>query len=105
LLKPGGLFIHSEWQFQNSPRLLARVQPWSVAGIDESELEEGDWLLDWRYRAGGGLEKPGLRYVHLFNREELAGLAAASGFEILTEFESDGKEGRLALYQVWRLTS
>lgn len=105
LLKHGGLFIHSEWQFQNSPRLLARVLPWQTAGIDERELEEGDRLLDWRYQAGGAQEKPGLRYVHLFNREELQGLADSRGFEILEEFESDGREGRLALYQVWRLKS
>ena len=27
LLPEGGLFIHSNWQFQHSPKLMARVQP------------------------------------------------------------------------------
>ena len=49
LIKPGGLFIHSEWQFHNSPRLLARVQPWRAVGLSPEEVEEGDTLLDWRY--------------------------------------------------------
>lgn len=102
LLAPGGLFIHSEWQFHNSPKLMARVQPWSLAGIDERELEKGDTLLDWRHYTGGEKGEAGLRYVHLFERGELAGLASSTGFEILEEFESDGKGGNLALYQVWR---
>lgn len=102
LLPTGGLFYHSEWQFQNSPRLMARVQPWSAAGLDEADLDPGDTLLDWRQALPGQVEQTGLRYVHLFNRPELADLAARSGFELLDEFESDGEGGRLALYQTWQ---
>lgn len=101
LLPAGGLFIHSEWQFQHSPRWLARVQPWSRVGIDEREVEAGDTLLDWRHALPGQAEQVGLRYVHLFSRAELSQLAQASGFEIIEEFESDGEGGRLGLYQVW----
>lgn len=105
LLKPGGLFIISVWQFQHSPKLLARVQPWSLVGLTESDVEEGDALLDWRYHPGGEGSVPGLRYVHLFTREALIRLAQASGFEVIHEFESDGSGGRLGLYQVWRLAA
>ena len=28
LLSPDGLFIHSNWRFLNSPKLVARIQPW-----------------------------------------------------------------------------
>ena len=69
LIKPGGLFIHSEWQFQNSPKLMARVQPWSLAGVDETALEPGDTLLDWRHQGASAHKEHGLRYVHLFDRE------------------------------------
>jgi hypothetical protein len=58
-------------------------------------VEQGDYLLDWRR---GGL---GIRYVHHFSAEELARLAADSGFRIIESFDSDGKEGDLSLYQVW----
>ncbi|MDZ4158263.1 MAG: hypothetical protein U1B80_00610 [Anaerolineaceae bacterium] len=44
----------------------------------------------------------GLRYVHLFSRQELIALANRNGFEIVQTFESDGEGGRLGLYQVWR---
>ena len=101
LLQPGGLFVHSEWQFQNSPKLTARVQPWSAAEVDEFGLEVGDTLLDWRYALPGQPERVGLRYVHRFNAEELAELAEQCGFSILRSFEADGHGGRLSLYQVW----
>jgi len=103
LLKPGGLFIHSVWQFQHSPKLMSRVQPWGRASLREDEVEEGDTLLDWRSHCNEDIQESGLRYVHLFSREELGVLAKGAGFEVLEEFESDGKGERLGLYQVWRL--
>jgi tRNA (uracil-5-)-methyltransferase TRM9 len=101
LLRPEGFLIHSEWQFQNSPKLMARRMPWELAGLSEADVDEGDTLLDWRAGAAGE-GQPALRYVHLFNREELADLADECGFEIVDEFESDGQGGRLGLYQQWK---
>jgi SAM-dependent methyltransferase len=102
LLAPGGCFIHSEWQFQHSAKLMARRQPWDRIGLKDEDLEEGDTLLDWRHALVGQAERSGLRYVHLFSRPELADLAAQSGFVVEREFDSDGEGGRLGLYQVWR---
>lgn len=101
LLPDGGLFIHSEWQLQHSPRLLARLQPWSAVGLREEEVGPGDALIDWRHALPGQEEQVGLRYVHIFTPEELAELAARTGFAIRETFESDGEGGRLGLYQVW----
>ena len=95
LLKPGGKFIHSNWQFLNSNKLKARIQPWETASISKSEVDAGDYLLDWR--AGG----VGLRYVHHFDENELKTLAEASGFRITDTFYSDGEGGRLSMYQTW----
>jgi tRNA (uracil-5-)-methyltransferase TRM9 len=96
LLPYGGHFIHSHWQFLNSPRLAARVQPWEVIGLSQADVDPGDTLLDWRQ---GGT---GLRYVHHFSEAELTGLAGATGFELVESFLSDGENHRLGLYQVWR---
>jgi len=106
LLKPDGLFIHSNWQFLNSAKLKARIQPWDVAaisgptlsGVEVSEVDAGDYLLDWR--SGGA----GLRYVHHFDEGELCELAEATSFEITETFYSDGESGNLGLYQVWKPT-
>ncbi len=100
LLCPDGFFIYSVWQFQNSPKLMRRVLPWDAAGIDASELEPGDALLDWRYTLPGQEKKIGLRYVHLFSAGELHKLAIDTGFRVVEAFYSDGAEGNLALYQV-----
>lgn len=95
LLKPGGRFILSNWQFLNSKRLRERIQAWESVGILDEEVDEWDYLLDWR-RDGNGL-----RYVHYFTEEQLAALAAKSGFIIEDSFYSDGETGDLGLYQVW----
>jgi tRNA (uracil-5-)-methyltransferase TRM9 len=96
LLRPGGRFVHSEWQFLNSPRMVARIQPWGVIGLAPSDIDDGDYLLDWRQ--GGH----GLRYVHYFTEDELASLANAAGFEITESYLCDGENSRLGLYQAWR---
>ena len=101
LLPPEGVFIHSNWQFQHSARLMARVQDWSQIGLLADELEEGDTLLDWRYALPGQQEQVGYRYVHRFIGDEFERLATAGGFKIRDRFESDGEGGRLGLYQVW----
>ena len=95
LISPDGKFVLSNWQFLNSLRLKARIQPWEKIGLSDKQIDEGDYLLDWR---GGG---EGLRYVHHFDRDELSALAAENGFRVSGEFEADGKSGNLALYQTW----
>jgi SAM-dependent methyltransferase len=95
LIAPSGNFIHSEWQFLNSPRLQARIQPWERAGLVSAQVDPGDYLLDWR-RGGTAL-----RYVHHFTTQELSELAAQSGFSISHTFLSDGQGGKLGLYQWW----
>jgi SAM-dependent methyltransferase len=102
LLGSGGTFIHSEWQFQRSPKLMTHVQPWSRASIDPADLEEGDTLLDWRHTEADRPGEIGLRYVHLFTEAELTRLAAESGFTVRAQFDSDGAGGDLSLYQVWQ---
>lgn len=98
LLSDDGHFVLSNWQFLNSPRLKARIQPWSAIGLSDADVDPGDHLLDWR--AGGG----GLRYVHHFSAEELTGLADQAGLRVSDSFLSDGEGGRLSLYQVFKKT-
>jgi len=101
ILPTGSPLFLSVWQLQNSPRLLQRIQPWSEIGLDESQVETGDVLMDWRAQKSAGDEKPGYRYVHLFTEEELDQLATETGFHVMDRFYSDGKEGNLALYEEW----
>lgn len=95
LLVDDGRFILSNWQFLNSEKLKARIQPWELAGLTSADVDAGDYLLDWR-RGGTGL-----RYAHHFSAEELSALAEQTGFRVIDSFLSDGEGGRLGLYQVW----
>ena len=94
-LAPNGQFIFSNWQFLNSERLRKRIQNWNVVNINESDLDEDDYLLDWR-RGGTGY-----RYAHQYSEEELARLAEMSGLKVVDTFYSDGATGNLGLYQIW----
>ncbi|MBT7071891.1 MAG: class I SAM-dependent methyltransferase [Anaerolineae bacterium] len=94
-----GQFIHSNWQFLNSERLRKRIQGWDIVGLDAADVDEGDYLLDWR--SGG----TGYRYAHHYSEAELAYLAEMSGFKVVETFYSDGAAGDLGLYQVWEKNS
>jgi tRNA (uracil-5-)-methyltransferase TRM9 len=91
----GGLFYLSTWQFNKSERLNKKIQPWETIGLKDDQVDEGDYLLDWR-RGGTGT-----RYIHLFSVEELQDLAELSDFRVIETFDSDGEGGNLGLYQVW----
>jgi tRNA (uracil-5-)-methyltransferase TRM9 len=95
LLRPQGTLFLSLWQFLRSEKLSARIVPWSEIGLRESDVDDGDYLLDWRQ---GGR---GLRYIHIVSTEERLQLAAQAGFVETENFESDGEGGRLADYAVW----
>ena len=96
-LAAAGSLTISAWDFAASPRLARRVLPWGNVGLSESEVEPGDYLLDWRH--GGH----GLRYIHLFTHDDLQALAAQVGFVVVDRYRSDGEGGRLGLYQVWKI--
>jgi len=97
LIHDGGRAAISVWQFLNRDRFRTRIVDWSEIGLTASDVDTGDALLDWR-RDGYGL-----RYVHHFLEEELAGLASRAGFDVEETFRSDGEGGRLGLYQRWRV--
>jgi SAM-dependent methyltransferase len=94
-LADDGVLYLSVWQFIRSERLRKKILPWDSVGIREDQVDDGDYLLDWRR---GGI---GTRYVHLYDADELQQLAERSGFKITESFDSDGEGGNLGFYQVW----
>jgi tRNA (uracil-5-)-methyltransferase TRM9 len=91
----------SVWQPRSSPRLVKRIQPWESVGIDPSDVDPGDVLMDWRAHQTHGQDEPAFRYVHIFTEDELTRVARESGFSVADSTYSDGKEGNLGLYQHW----
>jgi len=99
MLLPGGSFYLSTWQVKNNRRLQNRIQPWSTVGLDQYLLTEDDLLLDWRAEPS---LPPKYRYVRHYSSALLRQLGDSARLELTKEFFSDGKEGDLALYQVWK---
>jgi tRNA (uracil-5-)-methyltransferase TRM9 len=95
LLDDAGRVEVSVWNFLELERLRRRVIPWDRLGLAPSEVDPGDYLLDWRQRGSG------LRYVHHFLPSELAALAESAGLAASAERYADGETGRLGLYQSW----
>ena len=93
-LSPGAHLALANWQFVDSERQRRKIQPWSAAGIETSEVEAGDYLLSWQ-RGGRGL-----RYVALVDGDETQRLAAEAGLRVVARFRSDGREGNLNLYTI-----
>jgi SAM-dependent methyltransferase len=97
LLGAKGCVAVSVWDFLASPRLRDRIVPWETVDLGEDEVDEGDYLVDWR--EGGS----GVRYVHHFTEDELHKLAEEAGYRVTQEYRSDGENGRLGLYQIWEV--
>jgi SAM-dependent methyltransferase len=94
VLNPRGYAILSTWRFLAHARMRRKIVDWDEVGIDEGQLEPGDYLLDWK-RGGRGL-----RYCHMVDEEEMERLAAASGFIVRETFRAGGREGDLSLFAV-----
>ncbi len=94
LLAPGGRLAMANWQFLNIPRLRRRILPWDTIGLTPEDVEDNDYLLDWRR------EGRGLRYVHLVDEAETRALAQDAGLQIQTLFRADGHTNDLTLYAI-----
>jgi len=101
LLAAGKDCYISVWQPHSSPRLVKRIQPWESVGVNSSDVDPGDILMDWRAQQTDGHDKQAFRFVHIFTASELNDIARVSGFSMAGNFYSDGKEGNLGLYQHW----
>ena len=83
MLRPGGILVLSNWQFQNDPRLLKKVVAWDRLDIDTRGLEEGDTLIDWK-RGGEGY-----RFCHLLTPAEVERAARQAGFAVLSQHTAE----------------
>jgi hypothetical protein len=101
----GGVLVWTTWEFERIPRLRKRIlSPGSeerreVArkyDFEESELEVGDYILDWVK------EKKAYRYSHSFSQQEVEDLRGElSEVSLLDNFWDDGWYRQRNRYVVW----
>lgn len=89
---PGGMLAFAAWRFYEFERFRERIVPWAadLAG----EVEEHDYLLDWRRGATA------LRYCHYVDDAEHAELIQATGLTELITYRADGFTGTVNCYSI-----
>lgn len=97
-LKPGGYLCFTTWEFQTDPRYNARSLNFNeiAAEFGELELEEGDFILDWKRG------ERAFRYCHAYSNEEVNEIVEHAGLEIAETFLADGKNSSLNRYYILR---
>lgn len=91
-VKPGGLLAFASWRFFEYERFRQRIIPWP----DDVQVEEHDYLLDWRRG------EVSLRYCHYVDDVEHAALVAATGLTEILAYRADGQDGKTNGYSILR---
>ncbi len=95
-LSDKGFLIVTFWDFLSEKQLSKKIVPWSMLDINEADLAERDYLLDWKR------DNYAFRYCHYYVKEEIVELAKAAKLEVVTEFFADGPGGRANRYVVFK---
>lgn len=92
--RPNGIVVITSWQFLNSIKQREHIVDPRIAGLTPEELEENDFILDWR----AGETK--YRYCHYLNNAEEIKLLKQSRLTVLDEYFADGSTKNLNHYLV-----
>ena len=85
---PQGYLAFASWRFYEQSRFKERLVDWS----DDFQVEENDFLLDWRQGTTA------LRYCHYVDDAEQQAIIQATGLTEVTTFRADGKTQDLNCY-------
>lgn len=97
ILSEEGILAISLWQFTKSENLMNRAVPKSELNThvnDPSQLESGDYLLDWKRG------EMAVRYCHEVDEVEMKKLFDNANSREVHSYHADGKNGDLNLYGV-----
>ncbi len=95
LLKPGGLFIFSCWQFLPELQHLVLKDPELHQYLDSKQLNLAgdDYILSWQ-------KSTSYRYAHLYSEVDILPLLTPSRLSLLHKFSADGRSGKLNDYYI-----
>lgn len=101
LLKPHlqkrGLLCMTCWQFDNLPQFKNRQLAPNSVGVASSDLEAGDFLLDWHRGTTA------IRYCHLTQLPEATNALQEAGLTLLESYSADTELNTGNLYLVAKL--
>jgi len=88
LLTDGGLLVFTNWNFSQFKRFNSYVIPFEKAGLKKSDMEEGDYILDWKKGVTA------FRYCNLMPGSELEQIKKDLGLKLVDEYLADAKSGQ-----------
>jgi len=94
-LSKNGLLVVTYWNFLTDGSLAKKIFPWTKVSLSPKDVEAGDYLLNW----GSGPEH--LRYCHFFSNEEKERIINDLGSQLISSFQSDGRNSKLNTYHVF----
>ncbi|MEA2056343.1 MAG: class I SAM-dependent methyltransferase [Patescibacteria group bacterium] len=95
LLTKGGVAVVTAWQFANRARFKEKIIAPQKVGLNQNQLEENDFILDWKRG------KTSYRYCHYLTlKEAKTFLQELPSFKLKKHFLADGKSNDLNLYLV-----
>jgi 2-polyprenyl-3-methyl-5-hydroxy-6-metoxy-1,4-benzoquinol methylase len=85
LLADSGRIFFSTWEFPKASNFVKSTVSWETAGINPTQLEEGDYLLLW----SKGVKA--VRYCHYISQDEAKKLCSDAGLKIDKTYKSGTK--------------
>lgn len=107
LLNPQGLLVFAVWRFGELGRFKNKLDNPKDYNIDPSELESGDYLVDWRNttarQTAPTIDKKSfpVRYSHAVSNQEIKKLTLNLP-PIVDSFLADGKDNQTNQYFIFR---
>lgn len=87
---PNGYLVFASWRFYEQARFRGRIVAWA----DDFQVEENDYLLDWRQGTTA------LRYCHYVDDAEQTAIIQAISLNEIITFRADGKTQDLNCYSL-----
>lgn len=94
LLAVDGLLVIAAWRFAEDSKYRERFTSWESIGLNKEDVEEGDYLLDWRRGESA------IRYCHYCSDVELNNMVLSSGLKLLSSYSADGPNRVMNRYLV-----
>jgi SAM-dependent methyltransferase len=119
IINKDGLVIVSNWQFAKDERFQKNILNWQKIRKNPKinifqrlklkkllkNLENDDYLLDWRKKEKTSTKKEAIRYCHHLDNKASEKLFEKAGLQILDQFLADGKSQKLNHYFVLKKTN
>jgi len=95
-LSPDGILILTFWHFTQLKQFQRQAQDSTISslGIDATQLEPNDYILDWQRG------KSAYRYCHLVSQAEETQLIESQKWDVLSNFWADGHDSHTNHYLV-----